>query len=185
MDLSLFASTFALVFLAELPGKTTFASLLMASRGKPLHVLFGAGGAFVIHSVIAVAAGRLIGLLPLRAVETLVGLLFLGLAVSMWRQKPGGEERPPVGVRSAFMVVFLAQWGDPSQLATAALAAKSGAPWTVFLAATLALWAVTGLAVAVGHLAKKAVQPAVLQKAVSLVFACVGSGLLIEAFRGR
>ena len=42
MDWKLFGSTFALIFVSELPDKTAFASLLLATRNRPLPVFFGA-----------------------------------------------------------------------------------------------------------------------------------------------
>jgi len=85
---------------------------------------------------------------------------------------------------ASFTVVFIAQWGDPTQIATAALAAKyASSPWTVFLSATLALWAVTGLAVILGHHAKAKFHPAALQRVASVIFAGVGLILLAQAVR--
>ena len=45
----------------------------------------------------------------------------------------------------AFAVIFVAEWGDLTQLATATLAARHGRPLTVFLGATAALWSVASL----------------------------------------
>ena len=52
---------------------------------------------------------------------------------------------------TAFTVVFVAEWGDLTQLATAALQARYQQPVVVFVAATLALWAVSAIAVALGN----------------------------------
>ena len=189
MDWQLFASTFVLIFLAELPGKTTFASLFLATRVNPIPVFIGACGAFVVHSAIAVAAGSLLGFLPVRIAQVGAGLLFLILAIRLWREKPAPSDGPRIEIgfvkimATAFTVVFVAQWGDLTQLATAALAAKYTAPWTIFLSATLALWTVVGLAVAIGHHAKKSIHPIALQKAMSIVLAGVGLVLLGLALR--
>jgi putative Ca2+/H+ antiporter (TMEM165/GDT1 family) len=82
---------------------------------------------------------------------------------------------------SAFTVIFIAEWGDLTQLATATLAAKYAAPVTIFVAATLALWAVTGVGVGVGHFAKRAVQPRFLQRLAAITFGAVGIVLLVRA----
>ena len=193
MSLRLLASTYALIFAAEIPGKTTFASFLMASRARPRPVFVGAAAAFVVHTAIAVAAGSVIGLLPARSVHVGVGLLFLGLAVMMWREnlEETAEQGFSVQTRftstagTAFAVIFFAQWGDPTQLATAALAAKYRAPGPVFAAATAALWTVSGLAVLAGHYSKGKIDPRVLQKISAAVFAVVGLALLLEALRLR
>jgi putative Ca2+/H+ antiporter (TMEM165/GDT1 family) len=45
------------IFLGELPDKTMFASLVMATRGRPLAVWLGATAAFAVHVVIATTVG--------------------------------------------------------------------------------------------------------------------------------
>ena len=193
MDLGILASTYALIFVAELPGKTTFASFLMASRARPWPVFAGAAAGFVVHTAIAVAAGRVIGLLPARAVHIGVGLLFLALAFMMWREDVeeaaekgfSAQTRFSSTAATAFGVIFVAQWGDPTQLATAALAARYAAPGTVFVAATLGLWTVSGLAVLAGHFSKGKIDPRALNKISAVVFAAVGAALLAEAFLRR
>ncbi|MEU8862234.1 TMEM165/GDT1 family protein, partial [Streptomyces umbrinus] len=42
-------TAFGLIFLAELPDKTMFASLAMGTRMRPLYVWFGTSTAFVVH----------------------------------------------------------------------------------------------------------------------------------------
>ena len=57
MNWTVFAAVFPLIFLGELPDKTMFATLVLASRGRPLAVWAGAAVAFGVHVVIAVAVG--------------------------------------------------------------------------------------------------------------------------------
>ncbi len=191
MDVKLFASSFALIAVAELPGKTTFTSMLLSARSRPAPVFLGACAAFVLHTALAVAAGRLIGLLPARAVQAATGFIFLALGAALWRH--ASEEESGAGdgrggdfkkiLAAAFAVTFSAQWGDLTQVATAALAAKYDAPWTIFLAATSALWTVTALAVAAGQLARRRLHPAKLRKASAAIIACVGLALLLRSLR--
>jgi putative Ca2+/H+ antiporter (TMEM165/GDT1 family) len=49
------------------------------------------------------------------------------------------------------MVVFVAEWGDLTQLATGALQARYRQPLIIFVSATLALWAVSLLAILLGN----------------------------------
>ena len=81
---------------------------------------------------------------------------------------------------ACFMVVFIAEWGDLTQLATVLLAAKHGRPLTVFFAATSALWAVSALAVLIGHKARNHLHPRHLQKGAAVVFALVGLLCLLK-----
>lgn len=62
MDIKLFATVFATIFLAELGDKTQLATLLFASRAPAnlLTVFLGASLALITTSLIGVAAGSLV-----------------------------------------------------------------------------------------------------------------------------
>src|SRR5215472_17689315 len=92
MNFQLVLSVYALIFVAELPDKTALASLVLATRHKPLPVALGAALALTIQSLIAVGAGHLLTLLPTRVVHTTAGILFLGSAVVMWRRTDEAPE---------------------------------------------------------------------------------------------
>jgi len=188
MNWPLFLSTFSLIFIAELPDKTIFATLLMATRGRPLAVFFGVALAFLVQTIIAVSFGSLIGLLPERWVHLGAGIMFIGFAAHSWFQ--GEEEEKTEGGNTgvvskrtqflktawkAFVVIFIAEWGDLTQLATASVSAHfHDSLLTVFLAATLALWSATALAIFVGHRVKHVIQPAFLKKMSVVTFVLVG-----------
>src|SRR5580698_4613518 len=84
--LELFATVFGVIFIAELPDKTALAALVLATRHKPLPVFLGAALALTVQSVVAVAAGGILSLLPARPVHVGAGILFLVSAVVMWRR---------------------------------------------------------------------------------------------------
>jgi Ca2+/H+ antiporter, TMEM165/GDT1 family len=190
IDLRLLASTFALVFVAELPDKTALATVLLAVRYQPFAVFAGVAGAFMVQSVVAVTFGSAIGLFPRDAVRIIAGALFLVFAVLMWfRRRPTQEALDENGdaVRAfwrtawaSFVVIFLAEWGDLTQLATAALAAKYRSPLTIFTAATLALWVVSAIAISIGYRAKRMVDEQVLQRIAAFAFGLVGTFLLVR-----
>lgn len=178
----LFASIFAVIFVAELPDKTALASLVLATRHRPLPVLLGAAAALAIQSLVAVIAGSLLALLPARAVHIGSGVLFLVSAVVMWRKHDeeagAGKDEGQVGLWKAFtmsfMVVFVAEWGDLTQIATASFAARYKQPVLVFGAATAALWAVATVAVIAGNRAGHLLNPKVTQRIAAGLFALVG-----------
>lgn len=189
-NLTLFLSTFALIFVAELPDKTAIAALVMATRNNPWAVFIGSASAFVIQSMVAVLFGSLFGLLPPHIIHIASGLLFLVFAVMMWtrHQDEKSESRKKslnFGriVWTSFLVIFIAEWGDLTQLASATLVAKTHEAFTVFLASTLALWSTTAIAIAIGHHAKKLINPLLLQKIAAAAFAIVGI-LLLTGFWG-
>jgi len=159
--LTVIAAAFFLVLPVELPDKTLFATLVLATRFAPLPVFVGVGTAFGLQVAIAVTAGSLLSLLPDALVTGVVALLFLVGAVILWRSANEGpedeelDETPaaPSFFRAAaisFGVLFAAEWGDLSQLATAGLAARYDEPFSVFAGAWAALLVVSGLAVFLG-----------------------------------
>jgi putative Ca2+/H+ antiporter (TMEM165/GDT1 family) len=151
-------------------------------------VFVGTALALVVQSLVAVAAGGLLSLLPARPVHIGAGLLFLVSAFFMWRRDDEEEDEAanasgePESFQSAFMksfvVVFIAEWGDLTQLGTAALAARYRAPATVFLGATVALCLVAGLAVFLGNRLSKLIHPRHTQRVAAVVFVLLGIGLL-------
>jgi putative Ca2+/H+ antiporter (TMEM165/GDT1 family) len=177
-------SVFGVIFIAELPDKTALTALVLATQMDAFAVFLGGALALAVQSVVAVAAGQLLSLLPARPVHIGAGLLFIVSAVVMWRQgdedhdaKTEDEKEPPTfwkAVGSVFTVVFIAEWGDLTQLGTAALAARYRAPAAVFVGSTLALWAALAIAVFVGNRAAKVLDPRRTQKIAALVFAVIG-----------
>ncbi|RBY87553.1 UPF0016 domain-containing protein [Blastococcus sp. TF02A-26] len=162
MVLSVVATAFVLVLPVELPDKTLFASLVLATRFAPLPVFVGVGTAFGLQVAIAVTAGSLLTLLPEALVSGVVAVLFVAGAFILWRSASSGPEDDADGADSregtsflraaaiSFGVLFAAEWGDLSQLATAGLAARYEEPLSVFLGAWAALLVVSGLAVFLG-----------------------------------
>src|ERR1700733_3296705 len=90
---ALFFSVFGVIFVAELPDKTAFAALVLATRHRPLPVLLGAALALTIQSLVAVAAGQLVSLLPERPVHIFAGCLFLVSAAFMGFRSGEAEEK--------------------------------------------------------------------------------------------
>ncbi len=121
-----------------LPDKTALASLVLATRYRAVDVIAGAWLAFFIHTIISVAAGGLLHALPSRPIHLAAGVGFIVFAVLALRRKEteelGEEARKVEGTRgilraawvTSFLVVFAAEWGDLTQLATAALVAREG-----------------------------------------------------------
>ena len=162
MNFAVVAAVFPIIFIGELPDKTMFASLVMSTRGRPFFVWLGAAGAFVVHVVIATTIGvALFHLLPHRVLDGIVALMFLvgaGLAIGEARKAEDEESLVEREARSgrrvvttAFIVIFLAEWGDLTQILTANLAAHYHSPLSVGVGAVLALWSVAAIAVIGGQ----------------------------------
>jgi putative Ca2+/H+ antiporter (TMEM165/GDT1 family) len=177
----LFASTVVVIFLAEIPDKTSLAMILLATGRRPWAVFAGAAAAFVVQTLVAVLAGSTISLLPHLLVQVVSGALFLGFAILLWLRADDVSTTEEVAIPTtfwsvagkSFMVIFIAEWGDLTQLATAALVAKYPYPVTIAAAAILALWTVTALAIIVGSRLRQIIRPRLLQRVASVVFALI------------
>ena len=164
MDLTALVLTFGAIFVVELPDKTFLATLVLATKYRPILVWIGVSAAFAVQTTVAVLLGHAATFLPEEIVQTVAMLMFLAGAVILIRegrshQQASGEEyaenaKNVTGFRAvlaSFLVLFAAEWGDLSQLLTITLVAKYEAPIAVFIGALSALMVVSGLAVAVGR----------------------------------
>ncbi len=160
MNFAVAATTFGLVFPAELPDKTALASLMLSSRYRPIYVYIGVAAAFAVHVLLALIAGSLLSLLPHRVLSVIVAVLFGAGAVVLARGRHDDDDvkedkdTPPTFWRVAatsFLVILVAEFGDLTQIVIVNLAAKYQDPLAVGLGGLLALWAVAGIAIAGGR----------------------------------
>jgi Ca2+/H+ antiporter, TMEM165/GDT1 family len=155
---SAFLTAFVLIFVAELGDKTLFTILLLATRYPAIPVLIGSCAAFVVQGAIAFALGWLLALLPAFWVHWITAAVFafFGLRLLLTEEEVENEEAPTTPhhriALAAFGLVTAAEWGDASQIGTAALVAHLHHPIQVVVGATLGLWAGTVLAVGVGRM---------------------------------
>lgn len=164
IEIGVVAATFGLIFVSELPDKTAIASLVLGTKYPWRWVFAGVAGAFLAHVLIAVAAGSVLALLPQKPLEAIVAVLFLVGAVLIWREGLEDEDALEAEEEAelnetadaatfwkvasiAFGVIFVAEWGDLTQIMAANLAAKYHSPLSVGVGATLGLWGVGLLAI--------------------------------------
>lgn len=168
MDVAALFVTMALIIPAELPDKTVIATLVLSTRYRPVVVWLGVSAAFAVQTTIAVVAGQLFSLLPETPVQLATAVLFTVASALMFRGAGAldpdaevaeeGEAVDAVAAKGhgraftvSFLVLFAAEWGDLSQLTTAALSARFDAPVEVWIGAWLALSLVAGLAALAGR----------------------------------
>jgi putative Ca2+/H+ antiporter (TMEM165/GDT1 family) len=202
VSLAVAAIAFGIVFLAELPDKSMIASLVLGTRYRPLYVWLGAAAAFAVHVVIAVSVGGALALLPHRLVEVIVAVLFFAGAALLLLGREEDVERAGVdeagaGVAAAvaaptmwrvvslsFVVIFVGEWGDITQIATANLAAKYHEPVAVGIGAALGLWAVLAIGVVAGAKLVERVPLAIVRRITGVVLAVLGVVSAVAAARG-
>ncbi|MFI6561061.1 TMEM165/GDT1 family protein [Streptomyces sp. NPDC050534] len=192
ISITVTALVFGVIFLAELPDKTALAGLVLGTRYRASYVFAGVAAAFLLHVVLAVAAGSVLTLLPQQIVHALTGVLFLGGAAVLLMKKGEDDEeiRRPENqtfwkVASAgFMLILVAEFGDLTQIMTANLAARYDDPLSVGLGAVLGLWAVAGLGIVGGKALMKRVPLVLITKIAALLMIALGVWSLWEAVAG-
>ncbi|HEU5355666.1 MAG TPA: TMEM165/GDT1 family protein [Actinocrinis sp.] len=200
MNAAVIATTFGVVFLAELPDKTALASLVLATKYRARDVFIGAAGGFAVQVVLALAAGALLSLLPHRTLEAIVAALFLLGAFLIFRHgrqdeadeeseaeeaarnaKPGNG--PFRAMLTSFTVITIAEFGDLTQIVTANLAAKYD--WLpVGIGALVALWAVAALAILGGQALLRFISLKWITRVAAAIMAALAVISLISAIHG-
>jgi Ca2+/H+ antiporter, TMEM165/GDT1 family len=188
---SLLASL-GLVFVAELGDKTQLVALGFGARHRVGPVLAGVAIAYAVSNLLSVVVGGLLGVaLPVRAIGLIGGLLFLGFAA--WalrgREAATGDDAVPDGegglavdrrsiVLSVAAAMFVAELGDKTMLATAALAAQ-GSPVHTWIGATVGIVLSGALGVLLGRVFSARLPERVTRLGSAALFALFGAVLLV------
>ncbi|MEU9238358.1 TMEM165/GDT1 family protein [Streptomyces shenzhenensis] len=192
ISITVTALVFGVIFLAELPDKTALAGLVLGTRYRASYVFAGVAAAFLLHVVLAVAAGSVLTLLPQQIVHALTGVLFLGGAAVLLLKKGEEEEeiRKPADqsfwkvAGTGFTLILVAEFGDLTQIMTANLAARYDAPLSVGLGAVLGLWAVAGLGIVGGKALMRKVPLRLITRIAAALMLALGVWSLWEAIAG-
>jgi len=130
---------FFLVAAAELPDKTMIATIVMGSRNPPILVWAGAAAGLLVQASIAVAAGRLVELLPHQTLEIVVtALFFVGAALLLLvperRERQKGEAAVQAAGQSTVKATVQAtapETGGATSAGTDVHRARDVVPWKV------------------------------------------------------
>lgn len=180
-------TAFGVVFLAELPDKTMFATLLLATRyPRKSAVWLGVASAYTMHVVVASLLGTVISRLPTEPLRYVIGAIFVVAGgYLLWSSRRMSEVVEEAGTtetarswRSTFVVsaatIGVAEFADITQLATASLAATRDSVLGVGVGAALALTCVSGIAVIAGSQVVKRVNLRIIQRVAGVFFVIVG-----------
>lgn len=196
MNLAIAATVFGLVVPAELPDKTFIASLVLGSRFAAVPVWVGTSLAFILQTAIAVTAGRLLALLPHRVVEIVVAVLFAAGALFLLLgpergQKEEGKaaagrptDSPQRVALTAFVVIFLAEWGDITQILLANLSARYRDPLSVFVGGAVALCFVGAVGILGGRALPRVVPMRLVSRLAGIAFGVLAVISTVQAVRG-
>lgn len=196
-DLDLFATALGATFIAELGDKTQLAILLLAERHRPLPLFFAAslalGASVLLAATLGAVAGAALGGPWLTIVAGLIFVAFGALGLrdvlrdsrATQSDEPEAEPRHRSLLAVVFAVVFIAELGDKTQVATA-LFASQGSPVWAALGSLTALVASTALAVLLGQvLARMSARARLVVRLLgALVFIAVGVVQLVDGLLG-
>ena len=182
--LETFIGTFGLIFLAELGDKTQLTAMALSLRYPWKKIFIGIAAAFTVLNVAAVAVGRLLFMvLPIFWVSLVSGLLFLYFGYSTLRHSGAEDDDAPPhpasgAIRTAFIMIFMAELGDKTQLVTASQAARHSGTFTdlcmVFSSSTLALWSVSLLGIFAGRQLVRVIPLCWIHRAAGCMFLVFG-----------
>ena len=187
-----FFTAYGVVFLAELPDKTMFATLLLATKfSRKSAVWAGVTSAYSAHVIIAALLGSVISRLPTELLRFVVSALFVlaggYLLWSSWRRIDDSAAHEVARPQKSWWSIFtacaatigVAEFADITQLATASLAATRDAPVAVGLGSASALASVSGVAVLLGTQLTKRVNLRMIQRAAGVLFVVLGLATLL------
>jgi putative Ca2+/H+ antiporter (TMEM165/GDT1 family) len=173
------------VAVAEIGDRTQLLSIVLASRfRRPLPILCGILVATIANHALAGIAGELVGdLLTGSVLRWVLAASFLAMAA--WAIVPDklggdgdGDDVVGVTTRGPFLATlcsfFVAEMGDKTQLATAALAARFDALAWVVIGTTTGMMIANVPAVLFGHFAGNRIDPRWARYVAAAIFAAQG-----------
>ncbi len=169
---------FVTIALAELGDKTQVSILLLSSRTKKYGYIFlGVFFAFLIVDGIAIALGNLItSVVDVTVLKPISGVVFIVFGVYMLLSKKEETEEKNYDkniIASAFLMIFLTEWGDKTQVAAALFATQYNALF-VLLGTMLALSLLSLMAIFFGKILNKRLNQKLLKKVAGVVFIILG-----------
>lgn len=179
-----FLASIGVVAISEIGDKTQLLALMLAARFKrPIPIILGIFVATLFNHAIAGALGNLIATaIPPAVLQWVLAVLFVGMG--LWTLKPDtlddddktADAATTWAVFTATTVAFfLAEIGDKTQFATAALAARFDSIVLVVMGTTVGMLLADVPAVYFGNFASKAAQAPWVRFVAAAVF--IGFGI--------
>ncbi len=181
-------SSFALVAASEMGDKTQLLAFSLATRfRKPGQVMLGILLATLANHALASAVGAWVSEhVPPKTMALVLAAIFIGFGI--WALKPDADEDLPQkssrnAVLTTFVLFFLAEMGDKTQLATVALAARFHSMLWVTTGTTAGMLVADGLAVFLGDRMAGRVKNAWVRRFAAGMFFLFGLASLYVALR--
>ena len=190
-DMQEFLISTSIVALAEMGDKTQLLALLLSARfRKPIPILIAILLATLInHGISAVLGQWITTVLSPAILVWVLAVGFIGMAFWMLIPDELDDETASInkwqkfGVFGAtFILFFLAEIGDKTQIATVALAARYDSIFWVMLGTTLGMMIANAPAVFIGNKLAERLSIALIHKIGAAIFFIVGVSTLVQHY---
>jgi putative Ca2+/H+ antiporter (TMEM165/GDT1 family) len=174
------------VGLAEMGDKTQLSILLLSSRTREYaQLLAGVMLAFLLADGFAILVGSWVtNVIPVHLVKLISGAVFVIFGIMILRGNKDEEEESNLSPKntfiSGFTMIFLSEWGDKTQIASALFATEYN-PWMVFLGVMVALLILSIMAVYLGKFLAGKIDRRVITKVAGVVFLLIGLSFMLSA----
>src|SRR5690554_286956 len=181
----------AIVALAEMGDKTQLLALLLAARfRKPLPILLAILAATLINHGLSAALGQwTTTILSPEILRWILALGFIGMVIWMLIPDQLDDENESInkwqkyGVFGAtFILFFLVEIGDKTQIATVALAARFDSIFWVMIGTTLGMMIANAPAVFIGNKMAEKLPVSLIHKIGALIFLIIGVSTLLQYY---
>jgi putative Ca2+/H+ antiporter (TMEM165/GDT1 family) len=178
-----FLIPFVAIALAELGDKTQLCILFFSSKTKR-HVMLLAGvmlAFFVVDGVAIIAGSWVTSVVPQGILKLVSGSIFIVFGILMLLEKSVFQpekmkSRNPLA--AGFMLIFISEWGDKTQIASGLLATKYD--WFFVLAGTLtALLLLSAMAIFLGKFITDKIHPKTVAKIAGAAFVLIGISFVV------
>lgn len=172
------------VGLAEMGDKTQLSVLLLSSKTKEYaQLLLGVILAFLLADGFAILVGSWVtGIIPVHLIKLISGAVFIIFGIQTLRcDKEEGECNlsPRNAFVSGFSMIFLSEWGDKTQIASALFATEYN-PWMVLIGVMTALTLLSVMAIYLGRFISGRIDRRVITRVAGAVFILIGLSFIIS-----
>jgi putative Ca2+/H+ antiporter (TMEM165/GDT1 family) len=174
------------VGLAEMGDKTQLSVLLLSSRTREYaQLLAGIMLAFLLADGFAILVGSWVTeVIPVHLVKLVSGAVFILFGVMILRGNKEEEEESRLSPRSAFVsgfsMIFLSEWGDKTQIASALFATEYD-PRLVFIGVMTALLILSAMAIYLGKFLARRIDRKRITRIAGVVFLLIGLSFMLSA----
>jgi putative Ca2+/H+ antiporter (TMEM165/GDT1 family) len=174
------------VGLAEMGDKTQLSVLLLSSRTREYaRLLAGIMLAFLLVDGFAILVGSWVtNVVPLHLAKLISGAVFILFGIMILRGEQEEERESTHSPRSAFVsgftMIFLSEWGDKTQIASALFAAEYD-PIMVFIGVMTALLILSAMAIYLGKLLSSRIDRKQVTRIAGVIFLLIGLSFMLSA----